>query len=403
MPLTIRALELSGFRNLQEARLEFAEGFTVLWGHNGAGKTNVLEALYLLATLRSFRTNDLRWLIHNDAAATSVALSAYDERVALPTTLAITLQRTGSGARRSAHADGKLVRSAVDFYGRLRAVLFTPDDLAVLRESPSQRRQFLDRMLFARERAHIGDIQDYERVVRSRNHVLRDENLSVGERGSMLETYEAQLSQLGARVWTRRERLLATLEPGAHASFAAIHGRHGTRPHGTEASTEGHESAAEPGPDAALSLRYAPRLGLVPEDERAAALADRLRERRTLDRDRGTTSVGPHRDDIEVELDGRPVGAFASQGQTRAIVLALKLAELALAHDDGDRPLLLLDDVGSELDPLRTDALFERLSEVTGQCVITTTSRSFVRLPPHREHRYVAVERGRLTSTPEGA
>ncbi len=395
MPLTIRALELAGFRNLVEARLEFAEGFTVLWGHNGAGKTNVLEALYLLATLRSFRTNDLRWLIHNDAAATTVSLQAYDERVALPTTLAIGLQRTGSGARRSAYADGKLVRSAVDFYGRLRAVLFTPDDLSVLRESPSQRRQFLDRMLFARERAHIGDIQDYERVVRSRNHVLRDENLTVGERGSMLETYEAQLAQLGARVWTRRERLLATLEPGAHASFAAIHGRHGSRPHTSQSSDE-------PGADAQLSVRYAPRLGLVPEDERVAALLDRLRERRSLDRDRGTTSVGPHRDDIEVELDGRPVGAFASQGQTRAIVLALKLAELALAHDDGDRPLLLLDDVGSELDPQRTDALFERLSEVTGQCVITTTSPAFVRVPPHREHRYVAVERGQLTSTAAG-
>ena len=84
-------------------------------------------------------------------------------------------------------------------------------------------------------------------------------------------------------------------------------------------------------------------------------------------------------------------------------MLALKLAELALAHEDGDRPLLLLDDVGSELDPQRTDALFERLSEVTGQCVITTTSPAFVRVPPHREHRYVAVERGQLTSTAAGA
>ncbi|MBX7079882.1 MAG: DNA replication and repair protein RecF [Nannocystaceae bacterium] len=386
MPLLLRSLELTRFRNLEHARLELAEGFTVLWGHNGAGKTNVLEALYLLATLRSFRTTDLSWLVQTEAPAASVTLQAYDEQVALPTTLQVQLARTGSGVRRSAHADGKLVRSAIDFYGRLRAVLFTPDDLAVLRESPSQRRQFLDRMLFARERAHIADVQDYERLVRSRNSVLRDESLTASTREPLLDAYESQLAQVGARIWSRRERLLDELAPGARASFAAIHGRPGVDP--------AQGAAAE------LGLSYAARLGTVAEPERAGALAARLRERRVVDRDRGATTVGPHRDDVLVRLDDRPVGEFASQGQTRAIVLALKLAELGLADQAGARPLLLLDDVGSELDPLRTAALFARLAEVSGQCVITTTAREFVRLPPSGEHRFWAVERGVVRATP---
>ncbi|MBC8069321.1 MAG: DNA replication and repair protein RecF, partial [Deltaproteobacteria bacterium] len=115
-----------------------------------------------------------------------------------------------------------------------------------------------------------------------------------------------------------------------------------------------------------------------------------------LDRQRGTTSVGPHRDDVRVQLERRPVAEFASQGQTRAIVLALKLAELELVDNSGTRPLLLLDDVSSELDPERSDQLFSRLGELAGQCVLTTTATHFVRLPAAAASRWVAVERGEL-------
>ncbi|HWB73417.1 MAG TPA: DNA replication and repair protein RecF, partial [Nannocystaceae bacterium] len=218
--MLLRELELVEFRNFAGATLELGEHFTVLSGHNGAGKTNVLEAIWLLSTLRSFRTNDLGALVRREASSAVIRARGIDERLDLPSTLAVQLQRSGTGARRTAQADDKLVRSATDFYGRLRAVLFTPEDLAVLRESPAQRRQLIDRMLFARERAHIVDVQAYERLIRSRNHVLRNENLAQVERDAMLDTYEAQLAEIGARIWTRRAELLALLLPGVHKGFA---------------------------------------------------------------------------------------------------------------------------------------------------------------------------------------
>lgn len=380
--MRLATLELDGFRNFDLARLELGDGFTVLWGHNGAGKTNVIEAIYLLATLRSFRTSDLGSLVGRDHARAQVSVTGRDVALDIPTRLAVQLERGSTSTRRLARADDKLVRSAADFYGRLAAVLFTPEDLAVLRTTPQHRRQFLDRMLFARERAHISDVQAYERVVRSRNTVLRDESLTGTQQHDLLSTYEQQIADIGARIWTRRERLLAALVPAAERGFAEIHGAQGPEPD----TPTGH---------LALSLRYVAAGGELPEAERAQGLLARLAQRRDVDRQRKSTTVGPHRDDIEVLLEGRPVAEFASQGQTRAIILALKLAELELLREGGDAaPLLLLDDVSSELDPARTSLLFERLGALAGQCILTTTAIEFVRLPSAAQCRFVGVDRG---------
>ncbi len=382
--MRLATLELEGFRNFERARLEFDAGFTVLWGHNGAGKTNIVEAIYLLATLRSFRTHDLGSLVARDAVRGQVVLTGRDERLDIPSRLAVQLERGSNSTRRLARADDKLVRSAADFYGRLQAVLFTPEDLAVLRASPQQRRQFLDRMLFARQRAHITDVQDYERVVRSRNTVLRDDSMPRTQQHDLLLTYEQQIAEVGARIWSRRERQLSALIPGTERGFAEIYGSEGPAPQGTSRQL-------------VLTLRYAAAAGEMPESERTQGLLDRLAQRREQDRLRRTTSVGPHRDDVVVELEGRPVAEFASQGQTRAIVLALKLAELELARDEGgSAPLLLLDDVSSELDPARSALLFERLGTLVGQCVLTTTATAFVHLPEAARGRFVQVDRGAL-------
>ncbi len=384
--MRLATLELEGFRNFERARLELGDGFTVLWGHNGAGKTNIIEAIYLLATLRSFRTSDLGALVGRDLSRAQVVAGGRDLQLDLPTRLAVSLDRGVASTRRTARADDKLVRSAADFYGRLQAVLFTPEDLAVLRDGPQQRRQFLDRMLFARERGHITDVQAYERVIRSRNTVLRDDSLGATAQHDLSLTYEAQIAEIGARIWTRRERLLTALVPGTLRGFTEIHGSDGPQP-------------AQASRSLALSLRYVSAAGEVPEAQRAAALRARLAERRERDRLRHTTSVGPHRDELEVTLEDRPVAEFASQGQTRAIVLALKLAELELARDEtGTAPLLLLDDVSSELDPARSAMLFERLGALVGQCVLTTTAAEFVRLPPSASCRLVGVCRGLLTA-----
>jgi DNA replication and repair protein RecF len=380
--MRLRRIRLRGFRNFAEVDLELAEGFTVLWGHNGAGKTNVLEAIWLVSTLRSFRSSDLAPLVRHGGDAAAVELQADDPTLGVPSTLEVRLLRAGNATRRTAIADGKTVRAAAQFYGRVRAVLFTPEDLGVVRGSPSGRRQFLDRVLFGRDRAHIGDVQTYEKLMRSRNRVLKDA-LPPAERQRMLESYEVGLAEVGARIWSRRADLLDALADPFAESFARIHGVGGSSP------------SAEDGQPVPATLRYGAALGEVAAPEREATLRAALADRRDLDERRGSTSVGPHRDDLVVELDGRPAADLASQGQCRALVLAFKLAEVGSTRALlGVPPLLLLDDVSSELDPQRTELLFRALAEDAGQCVITTTSPDYIELPGGVSARHLRVDRG---------
>lgn len=383
--MLLERLTLRDFRNFGTCELELGPRFTVLFGHNGAGKTNLLEAVYLVSTLRSFRTSDLGALVRQATEGGSVELRAHDSDVGIGTTLTVRLSRHGNATRRTAMADGKHVRSGAEFYGRIRAVLFTPEDLAVLRGSPSGRRRFLDRMLFARDRAHIADVQAYEKLVRSRNHVLRREDLGSAQREGLLDTYETGLADTGARVWSRRTRLLDELTGPFEAAFARIHGSAGPAPETMNARPLN------------AAARYHSKLGAIDPTARVEALREALRERRSEDSRRATTTVGPHRDDLVVELDGQPAADFASQGQARALVLAFKLAEVQVAHAaTGKPPLLLLDDVSSELDARRSALLFATLAEDVGQCVLTTTSPRHIELPADTRAHHWHVDRGQV-------
>jgi DNA replication and repair protein RecF len=374
----LQHLSLREFRNFAAGDLDFGARFTVLHGPNGVGKTNILEALYLVATLRSFRSADLGPLVRHGASEARVEVSGQDLQLGLGTRLAVHLTRTARQTRRLAVADGKTVRSGPDFYGRLRAILFTPEDLGILRGSPTGRRQFLDRALFARDRAHIADIADYDKLLRSRNRVLRGEDagISRSQQDGLLDAYDAGLAAAGARIWLRRERLLGDLRGAFAEAFAQIHGRH-----------------------LVVTLEYLAKLAGEPASvgDPQLRLADALRAARRHDLVRGTTTVGPHRDDFEVRLDGQDAGAFASQGQARALILAFKIAELQDARARaGEAPVLLLDDVSSELDPQRSAQLFEALLREAGQCVLTTTAPHFIGLPAGGDCRYIEVDKGHI-------
>jgi len=256
-------------------------------------------------------------------------------------------------AARQARLDGKVVRPTSRYFGGFQVVLFAPEDLAVPRGAPAERRAFLDRAVFQRAPEYLGEAQSYDKVLKSRNALLRALRDRHSRDLTLLDVYDQQLAELGARRMVRRARFVEEIAPRFRSAF---------------------ESIARV--DAPVDLAYAPALGEAVAEESAVvgALAAALAQTRGQDIARAVTSVGPHRDDLALSLGGQPAGAFASQGQLRAMVLAWKTAELDLLEEaHGEAPILLLDDVSSELDPRRNEYLFEFLRVKQCQCFVTTT------------------------------
>jgi DNA replication and repair protein RecF len=328
------------------------------------GKTNLLEAIFAVAALRSFRTARLA-----DLVAFGGERATLGARVVKHDLVRVYEVEIAHGSRKVA-LDGKAPRPLARYFGGFNVVVFTPEDLALPRGSPGDRRRFVDRSVFNLRADYLGVAQDYERVLRTRNTVLRqagDGALDRRRTEDLLAVYDQQIAALGAQVIAARQAFVDVVGSELAAAFAAI-----TRS------------------DRVASVRYAVRAEARSEAEILAA----LREARVKDLATHATQVGPHRDDLAFELDGREAGAFASQGQLRAIMLAWKTAELAvLARAHGDSPILLLDDVSSELDPQRNEFLFEHLAKLAGQCFITTTHPDHVLLRQHRaDYRIAAGE-----------
>ena len=270
------------------------------------------------------------------------------------------------GARK-VRLDGKAVRPLARYFGAFNVVVFTPEDLALPRGAPGDRRKFLDRGVFNLEPAYLATATDYDKILRTRNSVLRQAGqgtLGARQAEDMLAVYDAQLARYAVEIIAARTRFIATLGPELAAAFAAI-----TRT------------------GLAARAAYASKLA----GETAAGIEAQLRAGRSRDLASQSTQLGPHRDDVLLELDGREAGSFASQGQLRAIMLAWKTAELTvLGRVHGDLPILLLDDVSSELDPSRNEYLFEHLARLAGQCFITTTHAGHVLLRQDRADYRIA-------------
>jgi DNA replication and repair protein RecF len=265
--------------------------------------------------------------------------------------------------KRAARVDGKPVRDPDELFGGLAVVAFTPDDLSLVKGGPEGRRRLLDRAVQNRHPAHLADARDYLRALRSRNQLLRQ-----GAPAPLQESFEEPLARIGARLRLRREQLLDEMRDHAARAFAEV--ARGESPLHLGYLAAGRDSDGL-GPEA--SLRG--------EGELEAALLAALRRRLPRDRERGYTSVGPHADDVALSLGDRPARLFASQGQARAVVLAFKIGEIEnLRRLQGRAPLLLLDDVSSELDPRRNEYLMRYLAELQGQVVLTTTDPRLVQV-----------------------
>lgn len=332
------------------ATLEFRPppGLNVLAGPNAQGKSNLLEAIGLLGTGKSFRTAREGELIRDGYA--SASLSGEARLRAGSVRLSCTLTASASGTRKLYALNGQSVRYAA-YLGRLRVVTFVPAHLQLVAGAPALRRAFLNAALSQESPSYYADLASYGAYVSQKSALLR----SAGPLDAdLLATYDERLVALGAKLMLARRAYVEVLGAQARAAHHAWIG----------------------GAEGDLELHYAPNVpfeAATPGGAEAAFRA-RLAAQRAAEALRKSALVGPHRDDLEFRLDGKALAAFGSQGQQRTAVLALKVAEYALMSlRGGEAPILLLDDVLSELDRTRQHALLRAVSDVE-QAFITTTS-----------------------------
>ena len=373
-PLLLLGVETRAFRNLAAQTIELSAQTTVLSGPNGQGKTNFLEACYLLCTLRPLRAQKLAELVRFGEQGAAVR-----GRFELPGGEREVEVEVSEG-RRAARVDGKSVRDPDELFGGLAVVAFTPDDLALVKGGPEGRRRLLDRAVQNRNPAHLSDARDYLRALKSRNQLLKQ-----GAPPDLLAAFDEPLARLGARLRVRREQVLSELLGHACRAFAEV--ARGEAPLSVVYQAAGRESDG-------LGAEVAG----AGEELLSARILRALQRRLPRDRARGYTSVGPHADDLALAIGDRPSRLFASQGQARAIVLAFKIGEIEnLRQKQGRAPLLLLDDVSSELDPERNAFLMSYLGALMGQVVLTTTDARLVSAAAGPEARFHAVREGLIT------
>lgn len=340
--MILSRLAVQSFRNIESATLDFSTGFNVFHGDNAQGKTNLLEAIFLIGTLKSFRM------------ARNSDLIAWDRQFALikgvvdsnPAMREIALLLDG-GAKK-ARVDSKQVTRITDFFGILTVVLFAPEELSMIRSAPDVRRRYLDRAIFAGDVLYLTRHHDYSRILKQRNSLLRSGDASA------LHPWNEQLAHAGAQLVTHRTRYLEKIAGILRGTYREITGT---------------------GDEAGISYHTAHRESSTDPVANTAALTEAISRLREQELQQRTTLAGPHRDDIIFTLNGKPLRHAASQGQQRCYILALKMAEIEFIRQcHGQLPVLLMDDMTSELDRKRTENLSGFLNERGMQVFITTTS-----------------------------
>jgi DNA replication and repair protein RecF len=344
----VARLEATDFRSYASLRVDFEPGANLLLGPNGAGKTNVVEAIAYAATLTSHRVGGDTPLVRRDAARAVLHLDLVhgSRRVILGLDI-------GAGNTAAGSINGVAQRRRRDLAGVLRAVVFAPEDLALVKGDPEGRRRFLDGLLVQQGAHWAGELADYDRIARQRASLLKTLGAARGSgRAGALETLEvwdSRLADYGARIAVGRARLAAALAPPAARVYASLagSGQVVTAEYAMAVDTAGSPPTNRP-PD-----------NLLDDDGQASeALAARLRAvmagLRDREIERGVNLVGPHRDDLVLSIGGLPARGYASHGESWSLALALKMAAFEVLGDGpGGSPVLVLDDVFAELDPTR--------------------------------------------------
>ena len=337
--MAIQTLELLDFRIYTRAKIEFDPGLTVIVGENGQGKTSLLEALSWIAGRGSFRgvADDSLIRMGADAAIVRANLTAPGGRGQL---IEVELLRTG---RNRVQINRQVLRRRSDLIGVVPVTIFSPDDLELIKGGPSGRRRWLDDGAASLHPGHDGLCSELEKILRQRNALLRSSGGRLDTDGAFtLDVWDAKLATTGEALRNTRKKLLDELGPRLSAAYEAVAGR-----------------------PAEIRATY------VPSWE--GDLASALEHARTTDLRRGLSTIGPHRDEISLHIGDASARTHASQGEQRSLVLAMRLAVDSLVRQSGGAsPLLLLDDVFSELDAKRADALLEALP--ASQRLLTTAT-----------------------------
>ena len=362
--MRLKHLVVSDFRNIGMIRVEPGKRFNLLYGFNGQGKTNILEAIYLLGNSRSFRNSRLTEFIGH--GKTQAQLLGEVESGGTVSRIKLSLEPAG----RRVEIDNKGIRRASDLHGRLNAVVFSPDDTGMVKAGPETRRRYLDRAVYTGDIGYLHCWHDYHRILKQRNHLLKSPDRTG------LDTWTEKLAEAGAEVVERRQQYVSLLETRLQQHYVTISG-------GCEAA----------------GIRYQPEgVQAVDRGTIREELLQLFNRHARSDERYGTTTAGPHRDDLTLYLDDRPLKAFGSQGQQKSFVLALKMAEMDnLQAIFGESPLLLLDDISSELDARRNGNLMEFLTARDIQVFITTTEPSPALLSTAVNCAVFRVENGNLT------
>jgi len=365
--MIINHLKLRNYRNLSDVDISWNEHFNVIYGQNAQGKTNLLESIYLLGHLKSFRSARGHDLIEHGADTAWVA--ARVDQNSVQNQLTIGLQKTG----RIPRVNGKTVKKLSEFLGYIKTVLFTPEELGCVKGFPAGRRALLDRAILQTDPGYLDRVQEYDRVLRQRNQLLKQR-----ADDQQLQPWNESLVRTGSRIREERLNYLARFQPRLGQAYSEIVG--------------GTESA---------SLRYSVEDKAI--DELTENMMEALRRLAPREKKLGLTLAGPHRDDLDFLVNDRSLRAFGSQGQQRSYLLAFKAAQVIdLESERKVSPILLLDDLASELDIHRQEGFFNFLLHRSSQVFLTSAQKSLLTDAVRQKADYYWVDRGRVTAkTPE--
>lgn len=354
--MKIKSLELKCFRNYSSLCLDFSGGVNILYGDNAQGKTNILEAVCVCATTKSQKGSKDREMIQLGQEEAHIRM--YVEKAGIEHKLDMHLKK---GKAKTAALDGVPVRKSSELYGMVHIISFSPEDLSIVKEGPAERRRMVDMELCQLDRIYLHQLTQYNKLLDQRNSLLRQIHPDSGL-SDTLSVWDEQLADYGKQIIEARKQFIAEL----NELVAPLH----------ENLSGGRES---------LSLRYEPNAG----SEELLSLLRRDRDRELALK---STLHGPHRDDISFFFGGNDMRRFGSQGQQRTSALSVKLAEIELVRKKiKDDPVLLLDDVLSELDRSRQKQLLDNIKDI--QTVITCTGlEEFVKERIHSDHIYHVVE-----------